>query len=371
MQSDAGPVLIVNLSKRFGGAEVRVIDMASAFHGCLTYSVAVLKDAPLYQRLNEAGLEVLPISFSRGNPCLLLELIKEIRGKGYRVIDAHNSQSQFWGILAAYLTNMPVRVTTVHSSYRSENIGLKGRLYEKVLKLNAGLKSHFIAVSQSVYDYLAGIGIKKEDISLIYNSIKLPEDRPAQKNYALRESLGWGRNDCVIIAVGRLEPVKGHRFLVEALSRVIRVRPNARCLIVGEGRARQQLNEQVNGLNLEEYVHFAGFRRDVSDFLNGSDIFCMPSLSEGLPYAMLEASACGLPMIVSEVGEMARLFRDGETAIFTQPGDTESLAKCIIRLMDRPEEASRLGKAAFDMVGEKLSMEQLIKKTIDVYTGLR
>lgn len=371
MQDTIGPALIVNLSMRYGGADVRVFELAKALHGRIPYAVATLNDSPIHHRLVNAGLVSLPLSFSRGDPCLLAALISIIQKRGFRVVDAHNSQSQFWGILAAYFTGLPVRVVTVHSSYRSENIGLKGWLYEQVLKLNAGLKSHFIAVSQSVYDYLAGIGIKKEDISLIYNSIKLPEDRPVQKNYALRESLGWGRNDCVIIAVGRLEPVKGHRFLIDALSRVIRVRPNARCLIVGEGRARQQLNEQVNGLNLEGYVHFAGFRRDVSDFLNGSDIFCMPSLSEGLPYAVLEASACGLPMIVSEVGEMARLLRDGETAIFTQPGDTESLAKCIIRLMDRPEEASRLGKAAFDMVGEKLSMEQLIKKTIDVYTGLR
>ena len=368
MQFDKGPVLLVNLSKRFGGAEVRVIDMASAFHGRLTYSVAVLNGSPLHRRLVEADLNVQPISFSRGNPCLLLELIRTIRKKGFRVVDAHNSQSQFWGILAAYLAGIPVRVTTVHSSYRSENIGLKGWLYEQVLKLNARLRSHFIAVSQSVYDYLVDAGIRKENISLIYNSIKLTEDQPGPKDLALRESFGWSRDDCVIIAVGRLEPVKGHRFLIEALSQAIRVRPNVRCLIVGEGRARQSLEEQVKGLNLEKYVHFAGFRRDIHELLKGSDIFCMPSLSEGLPYAMLEASAAGLPMIVSEVGEMARLLKDGDTALFTPAGDTDSIAKSILHLIDNPEEASRLSASAFNMVREKLSMEQLIAKTIELYT---
>ena len=368
MPMDAGPVMIVNLSKRYGGAEVRVIDMAAAFHGRLLYSVAVLKDSPLHQRLDEAKLNVLPFSFSRGDPRILFSLIKAIRKNSYKVIDTHNSQSQFWGILAAYFEGLPVRVTTVHSSYRSENIGLKGRLYEQVLKLNARLKSHFIAVSQSVYDYLVETGVRKENISLIYNSIKLPEGHPGPKNFSLRESFGWDKDACVVIAVGRLEPVKGIRFLIDALSKVIRVRPNVRCLIVGEGRARQSLEGQVKSLDLGDYVYFAGFRRDVSELLSGSDIFCMPSLSEGLPYAMLEASAVGLPLLVSEVGEMARLLKDGENAVFVPPGDPEALAKCLIRLIDNPEDASRLGMAAFSMVRRKLSIKELITKTLEVYT---
>ncbi len=367
MQHTTGPALIVNLSMRYGGADVRVFELARALHGRIPYAVVTLNESPIHHRLVNAGLVSLPLSFSRGDPRLLTTLISIIRKRGIKVVDAHNSQSQFWGILAAYLAGIPVRVTTVHSSYRSENIGLKGLLYEQVLKLNARLKSHFIAVSQSVYDYLVDAGIRKENISLIYNSIKLTEDQPGPKDLALRESFGWSRDDCVIIAVGRLEPVKGIRFLIDALSRIIRVRPNARCLIVGEGRARQALEEQVKGLNLEKYVHFAGFRRDIHELLKGSDIFCMPSLSEGLPYAMLEASAAGLPMIVSEVGEMARLLTHGDNALLVPPGDAYALERGLVELIDNPDKAAFLGRSAYNLVKNKLSMEQLIEKTIEIY----
>lgn len=369
MQDTIGPALIVNLSMRYGGADVRVFELAKALHGRIPYAVATLNDSPIHHRLVNAGLVSLPLTFSRGDPRLLAALISIIRKRSFRVVDAHNSQSQFWGILAAYFTGLPVRVVTVHSSYRSENIGLKGWLYEQVLKLNARLNSHFVAVSQSVYDYLVEINIRKENISLIYNSIKLPEGRPGLKNFSLRESFGWDKDVCVVIAVGRLEPVKGHRFLIDAISQVISLRPNVRCLIVGEGRARESLEDQVKNLGLMNHVRLAGFRSDIPELLNMSNIFCMPSLSEGLPYAVLEASAVRLPMIVSEVGEMARLLKHGENALLVQPGDSGLLAKSLFRLIDLPEDAARLGNAAYNMVREKLSMEQMITKTMEVYAS--
>lgn len=368
MQDTIGPALIVNLSMRYGGADVRVFELAKALHGRIPYAVATLNDSPIHHRLVNAGLVSLPLSFSRGDPRLLAALISIIRKRSFRVIDAHNSQSQFWGILAAYFTGLPVRVVTVHSSYRSENIGLKGWLYEQILKMNARLKSHFVAVSQSVYDYLLGINIRKENVSLIYNSINLPEGRPGPKDFSLRESLGWDKDACVVIAVGRLEPVKGIRFLIDALSRVVRVRPNVRCLIVGEGRARQLLEDQVKSLDLLNYVRFTGFRRDIPELLRGSDIFCMPSLSEGLPYAMLEASAEGLPLLVSEVGEMARLLTHGDNALFVPPGDVYALEMGLLQLIDHPDKSAALGMSAYNLVKSKLSMEQLIVKTLEVYT---
>lgn len=367
MSENVEPALIVNLSKRYSGADVRVINMAMAFHGRLPYSVIVLKDSPLHQRLTEANLNVLPFSFSRGDPRVLFSLIKAIRKNGYKIIDAHNSQSQFWGIWAAKLAEVPVKISTVHSSYRSENIGVKGWLYEKILKLNNKWGCHFIAVSESVYEYLIEIGINRDNITLIYNSIKMPEKTSEGRDLSIRESIGWGRDTFVVIVLGRLEPVKGHRYLIDALSQVVKVKPQIRCLIVGEGRSRKELELQVKELNLESIVHFTGFQQNVWRLLNGSDAFCMPSLSEGLPYALLEAGASRLPLLVTEVGEMSKILTHEKNALLLPPKESEALAKGLIRLIDFPEECAELGNASLELVREKYSLESMVKKTIEVY----
>lgn len=360
-------VLIINLSKRYGGAEVRVVDTASMIHGRISYAVATLRGSPLHERLCESNLVALPMSYLRSDPRILFKIMGEIREGGFSVVDAHNSQSQFWGILAATLAKVPVKIATVHSTYRTENRGLKGWLYEKILKLDAMLKCQFIAVSRSVYEYLLEIGISEGDISLIYNSTRVTEKGSLTRNVSLRESLGWGRDAFVVIAVGRIEPVKGHRYLIDSIHSVLRERPNIRCIIVGEGRARESLEIQARRLGLEGIVHFTGFRRDVSDILLGSDAFCMPSLSEGLPYALLEACAARLPLVVTKVGEMAKLLSDGENALMVPPRDSGALEKSLIHLIDHPEVCIIFGNAAFELVKNKLSLEKMITSTLEVY----
>lgn len=367
MPENTRPVLIVNLSKRYGGADVRVLNIANALHERIPYAVVTLKDFPLHQRLVNDNLISLPLGLSRSDPRLLRSILQVIKRKGYKVVDAHNSQSQFWGIWAAKLAEVPVKISTVHSSYRRENRGIKGWLYEQILKLNKRWGCHFIAVSESVYEYLIEIGINKNNISLIYNSIKLPERISEGRDLSLRESLGWGKDTFVVIVVGRLEPVKGHRYLIDALSQVIKMKPQIRCLIVGEGRSRRNLELQVKELNLDSIVHFSGFQQNVWRLLNGSDAFCMPSLSEGLPYALLEAGASRLPLLVTEVGEMAKLLTDGENALMVPPKDSVALGKGLMRLIDSPEVCMILGNAAFELVKDKLSLEKMITGTLEVY----
>lgn len=361
------PILIVDLSKWYGGVDARVLETAFALHGHRPYAVVTLQNSPIHKRLVEANLVAMPLHFSRCSPRLLFAILSAIRQYGYKVVDAHNPQSQFWGLLAARLARVPVMVTTVHSSYGIADRGLKGWLYEWVLNLNARWNCHFIAVSETVCEYLQQLGIQNRQISLIHNSIHMSEQYIKAGNSSLRESLGWGKDTYVVIVVGRLEPVKGLNYLIEALSLVVKDRPQIRCLFVGEGRVRRRLEAQVRQLHLEKWVHFAGFCKDTKTLLNASDAFCMPSLSEGLPYALLEACACRLPLLVTEVGGMAKLLTNGETAILVPSGNSEVLAKGLFRLIDNPKENAQLGNAAFKLVCEKLSSDHMISKTLTIY----
>lgn len=362
------PILIVNLSKREGGADTRVLNLAAALQDRhITYAVATLKDSPMHKLLIEANLTAIPIPFFWLDPRILFALLRIIRQHKYKVVDVQSIQSVFWGVISAQLARVPSIVVTAHGPYGSYKSYLKGRFYEWMLLYIARLKGRFIAVSESVREYLQETGIKANQIFTIYNSIRWTEQPIQNRDFSLRESLGWGRDSFVLVTVGRLEPEKGYNYLIDALSIVVRDRPQIRCLFVGKGQVQDKLEAQVKRLQLEKWVHFAGFQKDVKRFLNSSDAFCMPSVSEGLPYALMEACAYRLPLLVTEVGEMAKLLTNGKTAIVVPPENPEALAKGLIRLVDSPKENATMGNAAFEFMRNKLSIEEMVDETLKVY----
>ncbi len=362
------PVLIVNLATQFGGAEIRVIELAGALKSRIPFSIAVLKSSPLHHRLVSNHIPVIPFSYKRADPRLLIALIRTIVRGGYEVVDAHNPQSQLWGLLAGKLAGAQLLVSTVHSSYKDTERGIKRFLYERVLIVNKFFHCHFITVSVSVTSYLRNLGIKNEFIHLIHNAIHLKNNTTDQNSLELlRDTFGWNKSCFVVIVVARLEPVKGIDFLIEAIKIVSKNKPWIRCLIVGTGRLKKSLELQVNSRDLNEYVRFAGFRSDILHLLSASDAFCLPSLSEGLPYALLEACSCKLPVLATKVGGMAECLTHNETAILTPPGDPYALAAGLAELMDNPDKAKKLGESAYRFVADRFSFDMMVQKTLDVY----
>jgi glycosyltransferase involved in cell wall biosynthesis len=357
--------MIVDLARRFGGADVRVLQLAQALAGRTPFTVATLAGSPLHRRLAAEGLPALPLSRGRGDPRIAADLARALRRGGYAAVDAHNPQSQLWALLAAAAARIPVRVATVHSQYLSEHGGsTRGRLYEGVLRLNRRLGSRFVAVSEATRDYLRSIGVPEARISLIPNAVA-PADRDPAGRAAVLD--GWPRDSIVVGVVARLEPVKGIADLLEALARVIPERPRLRCVIVGEGRSRPALEAQAARLDLGGAVRFDGFRDDVGLLMSGLDAFCLPSHSEGLPFALLEACAHRLPLLVTGVGGMAAVLEHGVTAHVVPPSDPAALADGLRALVDRPDEAAGMAERAHRVVGERFSLDGMVAATLGVY----
>jgi glycosyltransferase involved in cell wall biosynthesis len=362
-------VLIVDLAKYYGGADVRVLELARTLEQRgHYYSVAALEGSPLYFQLRRENLSVLPVPYSRANPLLVPFLMRAIRRHGFTVVDAHNSQSQFWAMLAGLFLRGVRTICTVHSAYRLEHNGTwKGRMYEQVLRLNAFAKGRFIAVSEAVAGYLQNVGIAQKKISLIHNSLRLPEPQDRSGREPLLEALGWAPSSFVVIVVGRLEPVKGHAVLLKAIKKASAMHPQLRCLIVGGGRMQESLEEQTAQLGLQDRVHFTGFRDDVPALLAASDAFCLPSLSEGLPYALLEAAAFRLPLLVSNVGGMAALLTDQKDALLVPPANPQALASGMTWMMENRQAIQQFADAAFDLIQQRFNCEEMIEDTVAVY----
>lgn len=361
-----GPVMVVDLAKRFGGADVRVLQMARSLteHG-VPFVVATLAGSPLHERLVALGHPRLALARRRADPRIVLDLARALRAHDFAVIDAQNPQSQLWSLLAGLLARTPSRVTTVHSQYMAEHGGsARGRFYEGVLRLNKRLGSRFVVVSEPTRDYVASLGVPPARTALIPNAVPPAVADPAGRAVVLGD---WPADAYVVGVVARLEPVKGIADLVEALALVAPDHPRARCLIVGDGRSREALEAQVAELGLTDRVRFTGFRDDVPTLLSGLDAFCLPSHSEGLPFALLEACAHRLPLLVTGVGGMDELLDDGVTARVVRPADPADLARGLRSLITAPAEAEAMAERAHVMVRERYSVETMISSTLAAY----
>ncbi len=337
-------VLIVDLARGFGGAEMRVIDTAGALGKEVICGVAVLEGSPLHRRLDEAGIRVHPLAFRRGDPRLLSALRTLIRAHEYVVVDAHNVQSQFWGHLAARLEGLTGLISTVHSEYRKEHAGLKGRLHELVLRRNRKWGVHFVAVGEVTAKYLRSHIGADSRVSVIRRGFPLPP-LPIV-NRLSRTDLGWPDTVPVVGVIGRLAPAKGHSILIDALCELFDSGVAMRCLVAGDGPERAALERQVEACGLSGVVHFAGFRDDIGAVMDFIDILCVASLTEGLPTVVLEAASNRVPIVATEVGEIPVLLRSEVDALLVPPNDPGAMSSALRQAIESREKRERLAESA-------------------------
>jgi len=170
--------------------------------------------------------------------------------------------------------------------------------------------------------------------------------------------------------VGRLDHwAKGHKELLEAMAG-LKERYPVQALIVGGGRREDEIKVLAAGLGLAAQAHFLGQRQDVPDLLQAMDIFVLPSYSEGVSLALLEAMAAGLPVIATAVGGTPEVVTDGVTGLLIPPRDAAALAGALERLLGDPAGARQLGENARRHVREHFSLERLGREINEIYQEL-
>jgi glycosyltransferase involved in cell wall biosynthesis len=186
----------------------------------------------------------------------------------------------------------------------------------------------------------------------------------------VRRDLGLPEEAPVIGLVGRLDHWgKGHKELIAAMVR-LKERRSCKALIVGGGRREEEIKQAAAEAGLADDVHFVGMRPDVPDLLQAMDIFVLPSYSEGVSLALLEAMAAGLPVIATAVGGTPETVSEGVTGLLIPPRDVEALAGALERLLADSALAKKLGENARKMVKEKFSLERLGREVNEIYGEL-
>jgi len=186
----------------------------------------------------------------------------------------------------------------------------------------------------------------------------------------LRSELGLGSADRLVLAVGNLYPVKGHRFLLEACALLRQRHPNLHLAIAGRGALANALREQARALGLARHFHLLGLRADIPNLLAGADVFVLPSVSEGLPLALLEAMFAGRPIVASDVGEVRAALADGAAGLVVEPGSVAALAAALDRLLATPSEAAEFGARAAQRAAAEYDVSRMVARYVALYEAL-
>lgn len=358
-------VLHLRTSDRFGGPERLILDQALLaspdFEVLLASFGAPTALHPFLDRAREAGAEVIRVAQSGSyDPRAIRRVKTTIEDFRPDVLVGHDYKADLALSLAAY--DRP-RVAMVHG-YTSEDT--KIRIFEAIDRQVLRSFAAVVVVADPLREQLVLAGVPSERIHVVPNGVSA--DRVAAVAHASRAEVRreWGLSDAdrAVVVLGRLSPEKGQDVALEAFAGLARGGTNAPlCLVlVGDGVSREGLEARAARDDLAERVHFAGWRNDPWRCLGAADVFLLPSRSEGLPLALLEAMAAGVPVVATDVGAVGEVLGpDGERARLIPAGDALAMRSALEDLLGDDAKRERLARAAALRVREAYGIERQVR----------
>lgn len=316
---------------------------------------------PLFQQL-PCPVHVIPLRRTYGISGMkaAIELRNLINREQVSVVHSFFETSDLLGGLVAKLCRVPALI----SSRRDMGI-LRSRKHRLAYALVNRLFDEVHAVSEQTRQYCIDTdGLDPRRVVTLYNGVAIDGAESADADRALLEIGGLEPGAQVVTTVAHIRQVKGIDVLLRAAAEVRRRRPRAVFLVVGDNHQPAHFKELVElrqALGLAQSVRFCGASENVFGILKTSDVFCLPSRSEGLSNALLEAMACGLPCVATDVGGNAELVEHGRTGLLVPPEDPESIAKAILYLLENRGEAREMGASGRKLVEQRFTTESMIR----------
>jgi len=362
-----------------GGAVTHVLTLAKGLRQYDISSLVVfLTEGPSVAVARNMGLHFKKVV--KGcllDPLLIGRLTVLMDWEKIDVVHTHTIRGNYYGRLAAALCKRSmVNVTTVHSHIPDELRGgasfdIKDRLLCRRESLLWPWVDYFICVSEKIRQRLLTGGIAEKKAEVIGNGVELPDPaRVESYKAAIRAEFGIGDNDIVIGTVGRLVPLKNHELLLKTAREVSKKIRNVRFLVVGDGPLHQQLVDRSAKMGLSGVVTFTGWRDDIQSILSAVDIYVICSVVEGLNISVLEAMACGKPVIGTDVKGISELVVSGENGFLVPLNDVAGMAASIVELIQNPAKRGTMGLNGRRQVESKYSVKRMVYDTSMIYERL-
>jgi glycosyltransferase involved in cell wall biosynthesis len=367
-----------------GGAQELLVLLAektpkSAYQ---TLVCVIQPDTTIKARIESKGVTVY--CFNRPRPSIykpydfilyfyknVRDIIALCRQHKVDVVHCHLSDAEFTGIPAGWLSRADRVISTVHypallperkaGDFRNHfRVGVTWMLYH--------LTDSVVAVSDDVAEQLKSVfHLASSKIRIIINGIDVEAIRGTLANPEWLPSVGALPGQRLITSVGRLMPPKGHRYLVEAMPYLTSRFGNLKLLLAGDGDLRESLEKQSQSLGVRDVVSFLGSRNDVREILALTEVFVLPSTSEGTSMALLEAMAAGKPIVATDIPGNRDILKHEYNCLLVPPGNSEKLAEAIAFLLNHPVIAADYGKNAYGDVYRQFNIEQTVAKLMTIW----
>ena len=348
----------------FGGGQISLLELLAHIDTIKFQPLVILgEEAKLKKEVKKLGIECafLPMPrFQWLNPFPFFagfwRIFNFVRKQKIKLIHSNTSRAALYAGPVAKILSIPliwhVRVQPPDN------------LLDRFLVLFA---SRIIAVSRIVKRRFEWF--KKDRVEIIYNGVDTQRFSPGKAQDDVRKKLHINSEDMVIGAVGRLSPEKGLEYLISAIREVVNLYPRTKVLLVGDGdeKYRLSLQEKVKDLELSSHIFFVGFYENVPHILRCLDIFSLPSLTEGFNRSLLEAMACGLPVVATAVGGNVEIVQDGVNGLLVLPSNPGALAFAITELLKDKEKARKMGLEGKLLVEENFSIDINVRKIEKLY----
>ncbi len=360
---------------------VDIINLASAADTLLKDRVAYLRargidnriicmDGPQIPKLIAAGIPVYTVSLPRGyNPLKLvsslIQITRYLRRENIDLVHTHCSVPGFVGRIAAGLAGVPAIVHTVHGFHFHDHTPPWKLSIYVALERFAGLFTHTL-LSQNRHDMELAARhriVPRERLRHIGNGIKLERFPGSRRNPEAGDPL-------TITCIARLEPVKNHRMLFECARRLKERGHRFRIWAVGDGALRPEYEALCAKLDIQDNVQFLGYREDIPELLAETDISVLTSVKEGIPRALLESMAMGIPVVATRVNGNREVVRDGETGLMVELDDDQALTEALERLITDPKLRREIGTRSRDVAFREYDESAIAEAILTVYRGL-
>ena len=327
-------VLHVVDSLEFGGLERVVTDLA--IEQAKNHKVAVfsINDTTGFSdELRDAGIEVI---VGHKNKPFDLRVLKALRRnaieRGIQIVHAHNFTPNYYSAASLLgARDAPILVGTCHDM----GTRLTNRKLRLMYRWSLTRTARLAMVGQEVHDHYVRSGIVPErKATTVLNGIPVGRfTTTPQRRAQARSKLGLHDGDLVIGCVGRLVGLKNHALLLSIMPALLKVHPELRLVIVGYGELEEVLRLQTLQLRISRQVTITGKRSDVADLLPAFDVFALPSKTEGLSIALLEACATGIAIVASAVGGNPEIIRHDQTGLLIPSENDQALYQALTRLL--------------------------------------